>query len=312
MQPSLAFVFPGQGAQSVGMLSALAERHPEVEATFAEASAGAGIDLWALARSGPAERLDSTENTQPALLAAGVAVWRVWKRLGGAQPACMAGHSLGEYSALVCAGALSLGDAAGLVAERGRLMQAAVPAGVGAMAAVLGGDDDVIAEVCREVAGDQVVAPANFNSPGQVVIAGHAEAVDRALDKLAGLGVKKTVKLAVSVPSHTSLMREAADRLAECMQSIAWHAPVVPVIQNVDAQVADGVDAMRDALKRQLYLPVRWSDCVRALATAGVTDVAECGPGKVLTGLGKRIDRSLKGVALGTPEGMEKALEDWS
>lgn len=312
MQPRLAFVFPGQGAQSVGMLSALADRYPEVEATFAEASAGAGVDLWELACSGPAERLDSTENTQPALLAASVAVWRVWNRLGGAQPAHMAGHSLGEYSALVCAEALPLADAAGLVAERGRLMQAAVPTGVGAMAAVLGGDDEVIAEVCREAAGDQAVAPANYNSPGQVVIAGHAEAVDRAVEKLASLGVKKTVKLAVSVPSHTVLMRGAADRLAERMDQLDWHMPSVPVVQNVEGRAFDTLEAIRDGLKRQLYLPVRWTDCVRALVAAGVTDVAECGPGKVLTGLGKRIDRSLKGVALGTPEGMEKALEDWS
>ena len=211
MQMQLAFVFPGQGSQSAGMLADLAAAHPEVEQTFAEASAGAGVDLWAIAQNDDAEALNRTENTQPALLAASVAVWRVWNKLGGAQPLRMAGHSLGEYSALVCAGALSLHDAAALVAERGRLMQAAVPAGVGAMAAVLGGDDAAIAEVCREVAGDEVVAPANYNSPGQVVIAGHAAAVDRALEKLAGMGVRKTVKLAVSVPSHTALMREAAD-----------------------------------------------------------------------------------------------------
>lgn len=311
MQPSLAFVFPGQGAQAVGMLSALADAHPEVEATFVEASEGAGIDLWALARHGPEEQLNRTENTQPALLAASVAVWRVWQRLGGAQPACMAGHSLGEYSALVCAGALSLHDAAGLVAERGRLMQAAVPAGVGAMAAVLGGEDDVIAEVCRDVAGSQIVAPANFNSPGQVVIAGHAEAVDRALEKLAERGVKKTVKLAVSVPSHTALMREAADKLAAHLAAVAWSEPTIPVVQNVDAAVADGIEGIRDALKRQLYMPVRWTDCVRELMSRGITGMAECGPGKVLTGLGKRIDRSLKGVALGTPEGLEQAMGEW-
>lgn len=312
MPSSLAFVFPGQGAQSVGMLSALADVHSDVKTTFAEASDGAHIDLWTLSQQGPDERLNSTENTQPALLAASVAVWRVWQRLGGAQPSRMAGHSLGEYSALVCAGALSLHDAAGLVAERGRLMQAAVPAGVGAMAAILGGDDDKIAEVCREVANGQVVAPANFNSPGQVVIAGHVEAVDRALEKLTGLGVKKTIKLAVSVPSHTALMRAAADKLAERMQGIEWQQPAVPVVQNVNATAADDIDGIRDALKRQLYMPVRWSDCVRALAAAGVTGMAECGPGKVLTGLSKRIDRSLKGKALGTPEGMDAALAEWS
>src|SRR5690625_1281060 len=222
MLSQLAFVFPGQGSQSVGMLADLAAAHPEVERAFAEASDGAGVDLWKLADTGPADALDSTENTQPALLAASVAVWRVWEQRGGARPAQLAGHSLGEYSALVCAGALSLHDGAALVAERGRLMQAAVPAGTGAMAAVLGGDDAAIAEVCREVAGDEIVAPANYNSPGQVVIAGHAAAVDRALEKLSGMGVRKTVKLAVSVPSHTALMREAADELAERMQGIDW------------------------------------------------------------------------------------------
>lgn len=309
MQSPFAFVFPGQGAQSVGMLSALAEVHPDVETTFAEASEGAGVDLWALSQQGPEETLNRTENTQPALLAASVAVWRVWNRQGGAQPAYMAGHSLGEYSALVCAGALSLHDAAGLVAERGRLMQEAVPAGVGAMAAVLGSDDDTIAEVCREVADGQVVAPANFNSPGQVVIAGHAGAVDRALEKLAGLGVKKTVKLAVSVPSHTALMREAADKLAERMQAVAWQTPSIPVVQNVDARVAEDIDAVRDALKRQLYMPVRWTDCIRTLAAAGVVAMVECGPGKVLTGLGKRIARGSKGLAVNDPDSLEAALE---
>ncbi len=312
MPSSLAFVFPGQGAQSVGMLADLAGAHPEVQTTFIEASEGAGVDLWALSQGGPEDKLNSTENTQPALLAASVAVWRVWQKLGGAQPDCMAGHSLGEYSALVCAGALDLVDAASLVAERGRLMQAAVPVGVGAMAAVLGGDDERIAEVCREVADGQVVAPANYNSPGQVVIAGHADAVDRALAKLADMGVKKTVKLAVSVPSHTALMREAADKLAERLEAVTWHAPRVPVVQNVDADVAGDVGAIRDALKRQLYMPVRWSDCVRRVLSRGTSDMAECGPGKVLTGLGKRIDRSIKGMALGTPEALEKALAEWS
>ncbi len=312
MSAGLAFVFPGQGSQSTGMLAELAALHPEVEQTFAEASASAGVDLWAMARADDADELDRTENTQPALLAASVAVWRVWNKLGGAQPARMAGHSLGEYSALVCAGALSLGDAAGLVAERGRLMQAAVPAGTGAMAAVLGSDDDTISGVCREVAGDQAVAPANYNSPGQVVIAGHAEAVDRALEKLAGLGVRKTVKLAVSVPSHTILMREAADQLAERMDRLDWRMPSVPVVQNVEGKAFDTLEAIRDGLKRQLYMPVRWTDCVQALAAAGATRLAECGPGKVLTGLGKRIDRALDWRAIGTPESLDKALADWT
>lgn len=311
MPSQLAFVFPGQGSQSPGMLADLAALHPEVEQTFAEASASAGVDLWAIAQAENADDLNRTENTQPALLAASVAVWRVWNKLDGTQPVMLSGHSLGEYSALVCAGALSLHDGAALVAERGRLMQAAVPAGVGAMAAVLGGDDEAIAEVCREVAGDEVVAPANYNSPGQVVIAGNVGAVDRALEKLSGMGVKKTVKLAVSVPSHTALMREAADQLAERMQSIAWNMPSLPVVQNADAKAFDNLDDIRDALKRQLFMPVRWSDCVRELASSGVTRLAECGPGKVLTGLGKRIDRSLEGRAIATPDGLDKALADW-
>ncbi|HET7299696.1 MAG TPA: ACP S-malonyltransferase [Oleiagrimonas sp.] len=312
MQSQLAFIFPGQGSQSVGMLAELAAQHPNVEQTFAEASAGAGVDLWEIASTGPEDVLNSTENTQPALLAASVAVWRVWEERGGPRPALLAGHSLGEYSALVCAGALSLHDGAALVAERGRLMQAAVPPGVGAMAAVLGGDDEAIAAVCRDVAGDEIVAPANYNSPGQVVIAGHAGAVDRALEKLAEQGIKKTVRLAVSVPSHTALMRDAAEQLAARMQSIDWHMPALPVVQNADGKAFDSLDDIRDALKRQLFMPVRWTDCVRALAASGITRLAECGPGKVLTGLGKRIDRSLEGRAIGTPDGLDAALAEWA
>ncbi|HEX8779256.1 MAG TPA: ACP S-malonyltransferase, partial [Rhodanobacter sp.] len=298
---TLAFVFPGQGSQSVGMLAELAAAHAEVKASFDEASQGAGVDLWTLSQQGPEEQLNRTEHTQPALLAASVAVWRVWGKLGGAQPAQLAGHSLGEYSALVCAGALSLHDAAALVAERGRLMQAAVPAGTGAMAAILGGDDAQIAQVCAEVAQDQVVAPANYNSPGQLVIAGNTEAVDRALAMLAGLGVKKAIKLAVSVPSHCMLMREAADRLGERMGSISWRQPAIPVIQNADAKCYGGLDDIRGALQRQLYLPVRWTECVQTLAAGGATRVAECGPGKVLAGLVKRIDKGLEARAIGAP-----------
>ena len=311
ISPSLAFVFPGQGSQSVGMLADLAEAHPQVRATFDEASQGAAIDLWKLSAQGPEDQLNSTENTQPALLAASVAVWRVWQALGGAQPAQLAGHSLGEYSALVCAGALSLHDAAALVAERGRLMQAAVPAGVGAMAAILGGDDAQIAAVCDEVAQGQVVAPANFNSPGQLVIAGHAEAVDRALAKLAELGVKKTIKLAVSVPSHCALMRDAADRLGERMASIAWQLPSIPVIQNAEARSYDTVEDIRGALQRQLYLPVRWTECVQALAAGGTTRIAECGPGKVLAGLVRRIDKTLEARAIGAPAELDAARAEW-
>ena len=306
--PSLAFVFPGQGSQSIGMLSDLAAAHADVQATFAEASQGAGIDLWQLSQHGPEDQLNRTEHTQPALLAASVAVWRVWQKLGGARPAQLSGHSLGEYSALVCAGALSLHDAAALVAERGRLMQAAVPAGTGAMAAILGGDDAQIAAVCEEVAQGQVVSPANYNSPGQLVIAGNAQAVDRALARLAELGVKKAVKLALSVPSHCALMREAADRLGERMARIEWSAPAIPVIQNAEARSYASVEDIRGALQRQLYLPVRWTGCVQALAAAGATRVFECGPGKVLTGLVKRIDKSLDARAIGAPAEIEAAL----
>ncbi len=309
---SLAFVFPGQGSQSVGMLTELAAAHAEVRATFEEASQGAGIDLWSLSARGPEDQLNRTENTQPALLAASVAVWRVWQKLGGAQPAQLSGHSLGEYSALVCAGALSLHEAAALVAERGRLMQAAVPAGVGAMAAILGGDDAQIAAVCEQVAQDQVVSPANFNSPGQLVIAGNAEAVDRALAALAGLGVKKAIKLAVSVPSHCALMREAADRLGERMASIAWQLPSIPVVQNAEARSYSTVDDIRGALQRQLYLPVRWTECVQALAVGGAAHIAECGPGKVLSGLIKRIDKTVDTRAIGAPGDMETALQEWA
>ncbi|GLQ97480.1 ACP S-malonyltransferase [Dyella mobilis] len=309
---SLAFVFPGQGSQSVGMLADLAAAHPDVKATFDEASQGAGVDLWALSQQGPEDQLNRTENTQPALLAASVAVWRAWQKLGGAQPAQLSGHSLGEYSALVCAGALSLHDAAALVAERGRLMQAAVPAGVGAMAAIIGGDDQQIADVCAEVAQGQIVAPANFNSPGQLVIAGHAEAVDRALARLAELGVKKAVKLAVSVPSHSALMREASDRLGERMASIAWQLPAIPVVQNAEARAYTSLEDIRGALQRQLYLPVRWTECVQALAAGGTTRIAECGPGKVLAGLIKRIDKSIEARAIGTPAEFDAARGEWA
>jgi [acyl-carrier-protein] S-malonyltransferase len=305
---SLAFVFPGQGSQSVGMLAELAAAHAEIRATFEEASAGAGVDLWQLSQEGPDTELNRTEHTQPALLAASVGVWRVWQKLGGATPAMLAGHSLGEYSALVCAQALSLHDAAALVAERGRLMQAAVPAGVGAMAAIIGGDDAQIAQVCAEVAQGQVVAPANFNSPGQLVIAGHAEAVDRALARLAELGVKKTIKLAVSVPSHCALMRDAADRLGERMAAVSWSAPTIPVVQNADAAVHAQPDAIRASLQRQLYMPVRWTECVQVLAAAGIVEALECGPGKVLAGLIKRIDKSIQARAIGTPDELQSAL----
>jgi [acyl-carrier-protein] S-malonyltransferase len=309
-QHQLAFVFPGQGSQSLSMLAELSELHPVIRETFAEASDGAGTDLWALSQGGPEEMLNRTEYTQPALLAAGVAVWRLWQQRSGARPAQLAGHSLGEYSALVAAGVISLRDGAHLVRLRGQLMQDAAPTGTGAMAAVLGAEDALVQEVCKAVSGSEVVVPANFNSPGQIVIGGHAAAVDRALTALAERGVRKAVKLAVSVPSHTPLMREAANRLAEAMHGMHWNEATLPVVQNVDADLHTGT-GIRDALVRQLYLPVQWTGCVQALAARGATRIAECGPGKVLTGLVKRIDKSLDARALGAPGEFETALEEW-
>ena len=309
--PQLAFVFPGQGSQSLGMLGELAQDHAIVAETFAETGECAGTDLWTLSQTGPDDRLNQTEFTQPALLAAGVAVWRLWLARGGACPSYLAGHSLGEYSALVAAGALTLEDAARLVRLRGQLMQDAAPAGTGAMAAVLGADDALVQEVCEACSGREVVVPANYNSPGQIVIGGHSAAVDKALTQLAERGVRKVVKLAVSVPSHTPLMRDAADKLADAMAAIEWKPVQLPVVQNVDAKVHQGGDAIREALVRQLYLPVQWTGCVEALVSAGAGRIAECGPGKVLTGLVKRIDKSIDARALGTPTGFAGAMEDW-
>jgi [acyl-carrier-protein] S-malonyltransferase len=308
---AIAFVFPGQGSQSPGVLADLAERHPTLIDSFAEASEGAAVDLWAIASAADDARLNQTEFTQPTLLAASVALFRLWRAQGGCLPARVAGHSLGEYSALVAADALSLSDAAALVRERGRLMQAAVPAGSGAMAAVLGADDAVVEEICASVSGDRVVVPANFNSPGQIVIGGHAEAVDAAIAALADRGVRKAVKLAVSVPSHTPLMRQAAQALAERMERIAWRMPGQSLVHNVDAAVATDLAALKSALVRQLYLPVRWTDCVQQLTAAGASRYVECGPGKVLCGLIKRIDRSVESKSLGSLVEFEDALNGW-
>ena len=309
--PTLAFVFPGQGSQSVGMLAELSERDLSIRETFAEASDGAGVDLWALSQGGPDEQLNRTEFTQPALLAASVAVWRLWRLRGGATPSALAGHSLGEYSALVAAGALSLHDAAHLVRIRGQLMQDAAPVGLGAMAAVIGLDAAAVREACAEASGVEVVVAANFNSPGQIVIGGHLAAVDRASALLVERGARKVARLNVSVPSHTPLMRDAANRLGEAMHGVDWREPVLPVVQNVDAEVHDGVQAIRDALVRQLYLPVQWTGCVEALAARGIVRTAECGPGKVLGGLIKRIDPSIEHRALGSVGDFEAAIEAW-
>ena len=296
---SLAFVFPGQGSQSVGMLAQLATTCPQVHDTFAQASAVLGYDLWALVQSGPEAELNQTHKTQPAMLAAGVAVWRAWQAQGGKMPVMMAGHSLGEYTALVCAGALEFTDAVRLVAERGRYMQDAVPAGQGAMAAILGLEDAQVIQVCGDAAAlpgaahGEVVSAANFNSPGQVVVAGSTAAVARAVDLAKQAGAKRALLLPVSVPSHCALMKPASERLAALLQTITIKSPTVPVLHNADVQAYSDAQQIRDALVRQLYNPVRWTEAVRAMASAGVKTLVECGPGKVLVGLNKRIDRDM-------------------
>ena len=307
----LALVFPGQGSQSLGMLQDLAAEYPVIEQTFAEASEGAGVDLWTLSKDGPVEQLNQTEFTQPALLAASVALYRVWQEQGGATPKALSGHSLGEYSALVAAGALTLKDAAKLVRTRGQLMQNAAPAGTGGMAAVLGAEDDVVAQACTDASTDsEKVVPANFNSPGQIVIGGHQAAVDRAVKLLGERGVRKVMPLAVSVPSHTPLMRDAAEKLRAEFKNVAWQAPNIPVIQNVDAQVHHSIEEIQDALVRQLFMPVLWTQCVQALKADGITTIVECGPGKVLSGLIKRIDKELDAKPLGTSADMTNALTE--
>lgn len=305
---SFAIVFPGQGSQSIGMQARLAAEYEGVRRTWSEAGEALDLDLWGIAQSGPEERLNDTTITQPAMLAAGVAAWRVWQAAGGSCPAAMAGHSLGEYTALVCADALPFADAVRLVRRRAELMQAAVPAGQGAMAAVLGLDDDAIIAVCRDAAGDEVVEAVNFNSPGQVVIAGHRPAVERAAEQAKAAGAKRAVMLNVSVPSHCRLMQPAAAQLARTLQAIDFAVPSVPIVSNVDVEVFDTADGIRSGLERQLYRPVRWADTVRRLAADGVTAVVECGPGKVLAGLTKRIDRSLEAVSFDAPEAVADAV----
>jgi len=307
-----AVVFPGQGSQSIGMLTGLAEAHTQIKETFQEASDALGYDLWQLVQNGPEEELDKTHITQPAMLAGGVAAWRVWQSRVTIQPVAMAGHSLGEYSALVAAGSLSLSDAVTLVADRGRFMQEAVPAGEGAMAAILGLDDNRIGEICAEAAknmADEVVTAVNYNSPGQVVIAGNTAAVNRAMVLAKEAGAKRALPLSVSVPSHCSLMMPAAERLAERLAGIPIQSPVVPVFNNVDVQAVSAADAIRDALKRQLFSPVRWVDIIQAFAAQGVQQVVECGPGKVLAGLNKRINREMTGLTTSDIAGLDKAVQ---
>jgi [acyl-carrier-protein] S-malonyltransferase len=307
---SFVFVFPGQGSQSVGMLGALAAAAPSVRATFDEASAVLGYDLWQLVSAGPEETLNSTERTQPAMLAAGVATWRVWRERGGALPAIVSGHSLGEFTALTCAQALSFAQAVELVRFRGQVMQEAVPAGSGAMAAILGLDDEAVVAVCREAARGAVVEPVNFNSPEQVVIAGEAAGVQRALEAAKVRGAKRTLLLPVSVPSHSSLMRAAGERLKERLAGLEVRPPHIRYVSAVDARAHERADDIREILVRQLSSPVRWTQTLRAVSDGDVAQVIECGPGRVLTGLNRRIERraQLSFLALQDPASLEAAL----
>lgn len=307
---TIAGIFPGQGSQSLGMLSELGAAFPEVRITFQTASDILGRDLWQMAQEGPEAALNSTENTQPLMLAAGVAVWNVWLKQGGCKPVAVAGHSLGEYSALVAAGVLDFADAVALVAERARLMQSAVAEGQGAMAAILGLDDVQLIAACAQAAQGDVVEAVNFNSPGQVVIAGSAAAVDRAIQVATDMGAKKAIKLSVSVPSHCALMLPAAEKLSERLAATAFAAAQVPVLHNVDAAARTDVAATRVALEQQLYRPVRWVDTIQCLQKEyAVTAAIEFGPGKVLSGLSKRIDRKLGAVCVHDSKTLEEALK---
>lgn len=306
---SSGFVFPGQGSQSIGMLNGLAAAFPQVEKIFQQASEVLGYDLFAIVSAGPEEKLNSTDITQPAMLAAGVATWRIWNDEGGKSPQLMAGHSLGEYTALVCAGVIAFEDAVQLVAARGRYMQDAVASGSGAMAAILGLDDDAVLDVCKRAAGNDIVEAVNFNSPGQVVVAGHKAAVERAAEIAKEAGAKRAVLLPVSVPSHCQLMKPAADKLAADLRKIAIASPAIPVINNVDVAAPADPDAIRDALVRQLYQPVRWVEVIQAMTARGVTNIIECGPGKVLVGLNKRIDKTMNHAAITDADSLAAALQ---
>lgn len=309
MNPSLAFVFPGQGSQSVGMLKDLSAAFPVIEKTFAEASEIFGRDLWALAQQGPEEAIALTEITQPLMLVAGVACWRAWCSATDVRPSLMAGHSLGEYSAYVAAGSLTLADAVRVVKTRGELMRDACPGGTGKMAAVLGLDDKQILQVCADAAQGQVVQAVNFNAPGQVVIAGHSEAVDRAIALAKEAGAKKAMPLAVSVPCHSDLMKPASEKLAEALGSVILSAPTIPVVNNVDAGIELDPAKIREKLVTQLYSPVLWVDSVTVMASKNVENIVECGPGKVLCGLNKRVAKQVANHSLQDPGAFENALQ---
>jgi [acyl-carrier-protein] S-malonyltransferase len=303
-----AFVFPGQGSQSVGMINGFAAL-PVMRQTFAEASEALGQDLWSLVVQGPDSALNQTVNTQPVMLTTGVAVYRAWEDLHGPEPAVMAGHSLGEYSALVASGAIGFADALRIVRLRAQAMQEAVPEGTGGIAAILGLEDEAVEGVCREAAQGEVVEPANYNSPAQVVVAGHRGAVERAMALAKTRGAKRTLMLPMSAPSHCSLMRPAAERLAQALTQVPIQSPQIPVLHNVDAGERHDADTIREALVRQVYSPVRWVEIVRRLAQEGVTHVVECGPGKVLVGLNKRIEPSQQTLALTDEAALRDALK---
>jgi [acyl-carrier-protein] S-malonyltransferase len=307
MSASLAFVFPGQGSQSLAMLAEHGAQQPLILDTFAEASEALGYDLWALTQQGPEEQLNQTDKTQPAILAASVALWRLWLAEGGARPAFVAGHSLGEYSALVAAGSLSLAAGVKLVEHRGQLMQQAVPAGQGGMAAILGLDDADVLAACAEAAQGEVVSAVNFNAPGQVVIAGAAAAVARAIEACKARGAKRAMPLPVSVPSHCALMRPAAERFAKAVAAIDWQTPQIALVQNVSAAVVTDLESLKRDLLAQLYSPVRWVESMVCLAGQGVTDLVECGPGKVLSGLNKRCVKGINTHNLDTPDALAAA-----
>lgn len=306
LQGKLAFVFPGQGSQAVAMLSDFSD-NTIVQKTFSEASDALGYDLWQLIAQGPAEQLNQTHITQPALLTASVALWRVWQAESDVIPSILAGHSLGEYSALVCAGVLSLTDGVKLVEKRGEYMQTCVPAGVGAMAAVIGLEDQAIIDACAQAQADEVVSAVNFNSPGQVVIAGHKAAVERASELCKTAGAKRVLPLPVSVPSHCALMSDAADKLAADLENITFNTPTINVVNNVDVSIETSGEAIKAALVKQLYSPVRWSETVSQLGEQGITQMVEVGPGKVLQGLAKRINKSISCVSFNTLDSLEQA-----
>ena len=306
---TLAFVFPGQGSQSIAMQAELAEQYPAVQACYAEASEELGYDLWQLAQVGPKEKLDETVVTQPVMMAAGVAAWRVWQAAGGQMPSLLAGHSLGEYTALVCAGVIEFPEAIRLIRRRAELMQQAVPAGEGAMAAILGLDDDAVLAVCRDAEEGEVVQAVNFNTPGQVVIAGARSAVERAAKLATEAGARRALLLSVSVPAHSDLMMPAAEELAEVLAAANLAPPGIPVISNADVACYETVEQIRDGLTRQLYSPVRWAETIGYMIEHGTSRIVECGPGKVLAGLNRRIDRSLSSTCLDSPASLEAALE---